>query len=47
MPYALAATDDALVMGLRDGRLQVSRDGGETWEELPQGLGSLAALAVG
>ena len=46
MPYALAATEDALVMGLRDGRLRLSRDGGETWEEPSQQLGPLAALAV-
>ena len=46
MPYALVATEEALVMGLRDGRLRISGDGGETWEELPQRLGPLAALAV-
>jgi photosystem II stability/assembly factor-like uncharacterized protein len=46
MPYALVATDDALVMGLRDGRLRTSDDAGETWEEVSQRLGSLSALAV-
>jgi hypothetical protein len=46
MPYALVATADALVMGLRDGRLGVSGDGGESWEEPPHSLSPLTALAA-
>jgi hypothetical protein len=33
-------------MGLRDGRLRISGDGGGTWDEPSQQLGPLAALAV-
>lgn len=46
MPYALAAVDGELVMGLRDGRLRASADQGESWEELPARLPAVMALAV-
>lgn len=34
MPYALASSVDELYAGLGDGRLYVSRDAGDTWQQL-------------
>jgi photosystem II stability/assembly factor-like uncharacterized protein len=34
MPYALATAADHLFAGLRDGRIYLSRDGGDSWEQL-------------
>jgi photosystem II stability/assembly factor-like uncharacterized protein len=46
MPYALAASQDRLVAGLRDGRLLESRNGGDTWSALEvEGLGGVVAIA--
>ena len=47
MPYALAATDAQLIVGTADGRLLVSEDGGEGWEDLGVAVGSILAMAVG
>jgi len=44
MPYALLALPGALFAGLRDGRIYVSRDGGDTWATLPVRGDSLAGL---
>ncbi len=44
MPYALLALPGALFAGLRDGRIYVSWDGGDTWEALPVRGDSLAGL---
>ena len=47
MPYALAATDDGLVVALRDGRLFVSDDQGDSWDPLEaQGLAKVVAMAA-
>jgi photosystem II stability/assembly factor-like uncharacterized protein len=47
MPYALAATMDGLVAALRDGRLFVSQDQGDSWRQLEaEGLGKAVAMAV-
>jgi photosystem II stability/assembly factor-like uncharacterized protein len=46
MPYALAATDAALIVGTADGRLLASHDRGESWEELAAPLGSVLAMAA-
>jgi hypothetical protein len=46
MPYALAATDGGLVVGLADGRLLHSGDRGESWDELGVRLDGVAALAA-
>jgi photosystem II stability/assembly factor-like uncharacterized protein len=47
MPYALAATGDGLVAALRDGRLFVSQDQGDSWRQLKaEGLGKAVALAA-
>ena len=46
MPYALVATDAAIFLATRGGRLRVSEDGGESWIELGAELGSLSALAA-
>jgi len=47
MPYALAATMDGLVAALRDGRLFVSQDQGDSWRQLgAEGLGKAVAMAV-
>jgi photosystem II stability/assembly factor-like uncharacterized protein len=49
MPYALAATDGALLAGMSDGRILVSPDRGETWSEveLPApASGPILALAA-
>jgi hypothetical protein len=46
MPYALVATDSALFLATRTGRLRVSEDRGESWNELGLELGSLSALAA-
>jgi hypothetical protein len=46
MPYALAATGDDLLAGLADGRILVSADRGETWDETAR-VGPITAMAVG
>jgi photosystem II stability/assembly factor-like uncharacterized protein len=47
MPYALAATGDGLVVALRDGRLFVSEDQGDTWHPLEaEGLTEVVAMAA-
>ncbi len=44
MPYALVAHDARLFVGLRSGRILVSEDHGDRWEELRLGAASLAGL---
>jgi BNR/Asp-box repeat len=47
MPYALASTDDSLVMALRDGRLFGSDDQGDSWRPLETGgLTKVVAMAA-
>jgi photosystem II stability/assembly factor-like uncharacterized protein len=46
MPYGLAATEGALLAGMADGRLLVSPDGGDSWEELRARADSITALAA-
>jgi photosystem II stability/assembly factor-like uncharacterized protein len=49
MPYALATLPErpgALVVGLRGGRLLLTRDAGESWEQLPVELPDLVDLAA-
>jgi photosystem II stability/assembly factor-like uncharacterized protein len=47
MPYALAATRDGLVAALRDGRLFVSQERGDSWRPLAaDGLQKVVALAA-
>jgi photosystem II stability/assembly factor-like uncharacterized protein len=47
MPYALTATGDGLVVALRDGRLFVSDDQGDSWRPLEaEGLTHVAAMAA-
>ena len=45
MPYALAATGDALLAGLADGRILASVDRGESWDEIAR-VGSIIAMAA-
>jgi photosystem II stability/assembly factor-like uncharacterized protein len=48
MPYALAATAEGLVAALRDGRLFVSGDQGDSWRPLEaDGLTKVVAMAAG
>jgi photosystem II stability/assembly factor-like uncharacterized protein len=47
MPYALAAMDDGLVAALRDGRLFMSDDQGDSWNPFEaQGLARVVAMAA-
>jgi photosystem II stability/assembly factor-like uncharacterized protein len=47
MPYALAATDEGLVVALRDGRILVSDDQGDSWRPLDaEGVTHLVAMAA-
>jgi photosystem II stability/assembly factor-like uncharacterized protein len=47
MPYALAWSDGSLVAGLRDGRLLLSEDGGDSWRDSgTPGLGRIVAMAA-
>jgi photosystem II stability/assembly factor-like uncharacterized protein len=47
MPYALAPANGRLVVGLRDGRLLESKDGGDTWARLDvPGLPRVVAMAA-
>ena len=46
MPYALAAVDDALLVGTADGRILQSGDDGETWKALAEGLGFVVAMSA-
>ena len=47
MPYALSATGDGLVAALRDGRLFVSADQGDSWRPLEaDGLTKVVAMAA-
>jgi photosystem II stability/assembly factor-like uncharacterized protein len=47
MPYALAASDEALLAAMADGRVLQSGDRGETWEETGVRIGSALAMAAG
>jgi photosystem II stability/assembly factor-like uncharacterized protein len=47
MPYALVATGDGLVAALRDGRLFVSQNQGDSWRQLEaDGLEKVVAMAA-
>lgn len=46
MPYALATARAGLVTGLRDGRLFLSPDRGESWRALPPAAAPIVALAA-
>jgi hypothetical protein len=47
MPYALASTEDGLVAALRDGRLFLSADQGDTWRPVAaEGLTRVVAMAA-
>ena len=46
MPYALAAVDDALLVGTADGRILQSGDNGETWNALAEGIGFVVAMSA-
>lgn len=46
MPYALAAPDDALIVGTADGRILQSRDNGETWGALSERIGFVVAMSA-
>jgi hypothetical protein len=46
MPYALALAPDGLIAGMRDGRLFLSSDRGESWRALPPAGAPIAALAA-
>jgi photosystem II stability/assembly factor-like uncharacterized protein len=47
MPYALAVTDEGLVVALRDGRLFLSDDRGDSWHPLEvEGLRKVVAMAA-
>jgi photosystem II stability/assembly factor-like uncharacterized protein len=46
MPYALASAPDGLIAGMRDGRLFLSSDRGESWRALPPAGAPIAALAA-
>ena len=47
MPYALATTEDGLVAALRDGRLLLSDDQGDTWGPFEaEGLTKVVAMAA-
>jgi hypothetical protein len=46
MPYALAAADNELVVGLADGRILRSGDRGESWHELGVRVEAIVALAA-
>jgi photosystem II stability/assembly factor-like uncharacterized protein len=45
MPYALSAVNGELLCGLADGRLLVSGDAGQSWDETGVAVGSLLAMA--
>jgi photosystem II stability/assembly factor-like uncharacterized protein len=45
MPYALVAGDRELFAGIADGSILRSADGGEGWEQVAAGLGSILAMA--
>jgi hypothetical protein len=46
MPYALGSSSTGLFAGLADGRLYHSGDRGESWDELPEQVGAVVAMAV-
>jgi hypothetical protein len=46
MPYALAATDGELLAAMADGRILLSGDRGERWEDAGVRVGSITAMAV-
>jgi hypothetical protein len=46
MPYALAAPGDALIVGTADGQVLQSRDKGETWSHLAEGIGAVVAMSA-
>jgi hypothetical protein len=46
MPYALAALDGALIVGTSDGQVLQSRDKGETWSQLAEGIGAVVAMSA-
>jgi hypothetical protein len=45
MPYALATSDGELIAGMADGRILLSDDRGEGWEEVIERVGSIVAMA--
>jgi photosystem II stability/assembly factor-like uncharacterized protein len=46
MPYALVATGGELLAGMADGRLLLSGDRGESWDEIGVRVGSISAMAA-
>jgi hypothetical protein len=46
MPYALAATDGELLAGMADGRILLSGDRGESWDEIGVRVDSIIAMAA-
>jgi photosystem II stability/assembly factor-like uncharacterized protein len=46
MPYALATLDGELIVGTADGRILQSGDGGESWKQLGEPVGSVLAMSV-
>jgi hypothetical protein len=46
MPYALATLDGELIVGTADGRILQSGDGGESWTQLGEPVGSVLAMSV-
>jgi hypothetical protein len=46
MPYALGSSADGLYAALADGRIYHSGDRGDSWEELPERVRSVVAMAV-
>lgn len=45
MPYALAFSDGDLLAGMSDGHVLLSRDRGDSWDEVARGVGSVVAMA--
>jgi hypothetical protein len=46
MPYALVVSDGELLVGMADGRVLRSGDGGSSWEETGVSLGSITAMTA-
>jgi hypothetical protein len=46
MPYALAATDGELLAGMADGRILLSAEAGESWDDIGVQVGSITAMAA-
>jgi hypothetical protein len=45
MPYALVARNGELIAGMSDGRILLSGDRGERWDEIGPNVGSINAMA--